>query len=129
MRLRTTRPVTFDVDDPNGQAGEFRFMKPRTPDGYEVVREEKGVKNYSIEYTNNDGGIILYFQSGNVETMSASFDNENAEFNEIVVNGYKGYSYSKLGNNALYWTDGISMFDIGGNCNMDTLWQMAKSIK
>ena len=124
-----TLDVTFDVDDPNGQTGEFRYMKPQTPEGYEVVREEKGIKNYSIEYSDNNGKIIMYFQSGPVDTMSVSLDNEDADFHEVVVNGYKGYSYSKMNNNALYWTDGIYMFDIGGNCDMETLWQMAESIK
>ena len=36
-----TLDVTFDVDDPNGTAGEFSYIKPETPEGYEIVREEK----------------------------------------------------------------------------------------
>lgn len=121
-----TLDVTFDVDDPNGQAEEFRFMKPRTPEGYEVVREEKGVNNYSIEYANNDGKIILYFQSGSVENRDVSLDNEDSNFNEIQVNGYKGYAYSKNGNVALSWTDGIYMYYITGNCDIKVLYAMVE---
>ena len=119
-----TLDVTFDVDDPNGQTGEFRYMKPQTPEGYEVVREEKGIKNYSIEYSNNNGKIIMYFQSGGVENRGVSLDNEAADFYEIQINGYKGYAYSKNGNVALSWTDGISMYYITGNCDIEVLYMM-----
>ena len=125
-----TLDVTFDVDDPNGQTGEFRYMKPQTPEGYEVVREEKySLTEYEIEYQDGVGNLIIYAQSGEIELMGVGFDNEDAEFHEIVVNGYKGYSYSKLGSNALYWTDGTSLFRLIGTCDMETLWQMVESIK
>ena len=84
---------------------------------------------YEIEYQDGVGNLIIYAQSGEIELMGVGFDNEDAEFHEIVVNGYKGYSYSKLGSNALYWTDGISLFRLIGTCDMETLWQMVESIK
>lgn len=125
-----TLDVTFEVDDPNGMAEEFRFKKPETPVGYEIVREEKySETDYEIEYHDKNENIILYWQSGDVETMGVGFDNEDAEFYEVTVNGYKGYSYSKLGKNALHWVDGVSLFGIIGTCDMDTVWRMAESIE
>ena len=125
-----TLDVTFSVEDPNGLAGEFRYRKPDTPAGYEIVREEKySETEYEIEYQDKNENVIFYWQSGNVETMQVGFDNEDAEFHEVTVNGYKGYSYSKSGNNALYWVDGVSLFGIIGTCDMDLIWEMAESIK
>lgn len=124
-----TLDVTFDVEDPNGQTGEFRYMKPQPPEGYEVVREEKNVEKYYIEFENEEGLFVSYLQQGGIEAMGLSMDNEDAAFKETYINGYKGYAYSKSGVNALTWADGICLFDIGGNCDMETLWQMAESIK
>ena len=124
-----TLDVTFDIDDPNNTAGEFRYMKPETPEGYEVVTEEKIFDfEYYIEYLSEDGKVIYYSQSAAVENMSLSLDNEDADFYEVTVNGYKGYGYSKLGNNALTWSDGISLFDLTGTCEMEILQDMAKTI-
>ena len=124
-----TLDVTFSVEDPNGLAGEFRYRKPDTPAGYEIVREEKNIQFYYIEYADSEGNSISYSQQGGIETMGLSLDNEDADFHEITINGYKGYSYSKAGVNALTWTDGNTLYDIGGTCDMDLIWEMAESIK
>lgn len=124
-----TLDITFDVDDPNDLTEEFHYKKPKTPDGYEIVREETySDTEYEIEYHNDDGQIILYIQSGSIEKMGFGIDNEDAEFHEVEINGYKGYSYSKLGNHALTWTDGMALYDIIGTCEMEVLWAMAKSL-
>ena len=124
-----TLDVTFDIDDPNGTAGEFVFKKPVTPDGYVITKEEKSTSHWYIEYKNEDGSLILYYQSKGVENLSVSYDNENADFQETTVNGHKGYQYSRLGNNALMWVDETASYDIGGTCGMDIIWKMAESVK
>ena len=123
-----TLDVTFDVEKPNGEKAEFAYIKPETPKGYEIVSEEKYKQYYSLEYKDREGKIIMYSQSGEIENMGLSIDNENAEFEEVIIDGYKGYSYSKLGNNMLIWTDGRYLYDITGTCNTDTLYDMAKSV-
>ena len=122
-----TLDVTFDVDDPNGTAGEFSYIKPETPEGYEIVREEKKGQLYYIEYEADEKKII-YYQKGGVGNRSMSLDNEDAEFYEVDISGHKGYAYSKNGTNALTWSDGTSLFDISGNCEMEVLQEMAWSI-
>ena len=47
-----------------------------------------------------------------------------ADYGEIEVNGYKGYFYKKAGCNSLLWSDGVSLFQIIGNCDMETLKKM-----
>ena len=55
-------------------------------------------------------------------------DNEDADFREITINGHKGYAYSKLGNNAITWSDGIYLYNIIGTADMKTIEKMAQSI-
>ena len=123
-----TLDVTFDIEDPNNLAGEFRYMKPETPEGYEVVVEEKEYGLYYIEYSNADGTLIYYMQQGGIDTMGLSMDNENADFGETVINGYKGYAYSKSGNNALVWFSENAMYQLTGNAAMEVLQEMTKSL-
>lgn len=125
-----TMDVTFDIDDPNQTLGEFRFMKPETPKGYTMEAETKyGDVQYEIQYTGQDGTLIYYFQSGDVASMGLGIDNEDAELEEIVVNGFKGYSYIKKGNAGLFWSDGISLYRLLGTCELSILEEMAASIK
>lgn len=125
-----TMDVTFDIDDPNQTLGEFRFMKPETPEGYTIETEMKyGSMEYEIQYTGEDGSVIYYVQSGGVDSMGLGIDNEDAELEEVVINGYKGYSYIKKGNAGLFWTDGVSFYQLLGTCEMGVLERMAETIK
>ena len=123
-----TLDVTFDIEDPNNLAGEFRYMKPETPEGYEVVVEEKYPELYFIEYSDGADHSILYFQHGSADNRTVSLDNENAEFTEIVINGIKGYAYSKNGTNSITWVEGAVLYDISGNCTMKILEEMVRTI-
>lgn len=124
-----TLDVTFEVEDPNGLMEEFRYKKPETPTGYEIVDEQKqGSSYYEIQYENPEGKIIFYSQNGSVSTTGLGLDNEDANFQKVEINGYKGYSYSKSGTNALTWTDGMALYDIGGTCEMEVLWEMVRSL-
>ena len=75
-----------------------------------------------------NGKTILYSQTGSVDSMGLGIDNEDAEFEEIIINGEKGYSYSKLGNNMLIWADATSLYQINGTCDMEVLQEMARSV-
>ena len=124
-----TIDVSFFVEDPNQQVGEFQFKKPKTPEGYEIILEEKySSTEYHLEYQGRQGEIILYSQSGSVETMGFALDYEDADVQEVDINGQKGYAYSKLGNQVLVWSDGIALYDICGTCDFEILWQMAESL-
>lgn len=123
-----TLDVYFDIDDPDRTLEDKGLRKPETPAGYEIVSEEKDDTDYTIEYRKGSKEII-YSQQGNVETMGLSIDNDDPGFKEITVNGYKGYSsYDEYGC-FMVWSDGIYLYDIGGNCSMDILEEMAESLK
>lgn len=125
-----TLDVTFDIEDPNQTLDEFHFIKPETPEGYTIDSEMKyGSMEYEIQYTGEDGTVIYYAQSGAVDSMGLSIDNEDADFQETIINGYKGYAYNKKGNVGLYWSDGTSFFQLLGTCEMSVLEKMAVSIK
>ena len=75
------------------------------------------------EYADEEGHVIYYSQGGNVAATGLKMDIE-ADYGEIEVNGYKGYFYKKAGCNSLLWSDGVSLFQIIGNCDMETLKKM-----
>ena len=56
-------------------------------------------------------------------------DNEDADVKKVLVNGYEGYSYQKRQHSALMWSDGVSLFQIIGNCKLETLEEMTKEMK
>ena len=122
-----TLDITFDVEDPNQIAAEFQFVKPKTPAGYHIESEIKyGETNYKIKYLGQDGTVIHYSQNANVSATGVKMDNEDADVQKILVNGCEGYSYQKEETSALMWSDGVSLFQIIGNCNLGILENMVK---
>lgn len=123
-----TLDITFDVDDPYGVRGEFEYKRPETPDGFEVVSESEANENTEIEYRSQKK-VIYYDQTGNVESIGISVDNEDNDFQEITVNGYKGYIAQKGENSHIIWSDGISCFELFGNVDKAFLMEVAKTVK
>ena len=122
-----TIDVTFEVEDPNQTAGEFTFIQPKTPEGYIIESEMKySDTEYEIQYSGSDGTVIYYMQSGGVDSTEVGIDYEEADYQKIAVNGHEGYSYEKAGNSALIWSDGISLFQLIGTCELNVLEEMAK---
>lgn len=123
-----TLDVYFDIDDPDSNLTDKGLRKPETPEGYEIVSEEKDDTYLIIEYRKGDTEIS-YSQQGGVESIGLSIDNDDPGFKEITVNGYKGYSSHDEYGCFMTWSDGIYLYNIGGSCSMDTLEEMAESIK
>ena len=123
-----TLDVYFDIDDPDSNLTDKGLRKPETPEGYEIVSEEKDDTYLIIEYPKGDTEIS-YSHQGGVESIGLSIDNDDPGFKEITVNGYKGYSSHDEYGCFMTWSDGIYLYNIGGSCSMDTLEEMAESIK
>lgn len=124
-----TLDVGFHVDDPDGLTKQFTCIKPKVPQGYKIVSEEKFEDiQYSILYENEDGLEISYIQSGDIESMGLGLDNEGDALRETEIGGYKGYQYSNYGNNTLIWSNGIYLFDLSGTCSMETLREIAEKM-
>ncbi|MBR1989086.1 MAG: DUF4367 domain-containing protein [Firmicutes bacterium] len=126
-----TLDITFDIQYPEDTEipTEFEPVKPKRPWGYRIDSTEMlSSSTFRIHYKNSKGKEIIYTQEGNISSMHIGIDNEEALFTEIMINGHKGFSSSKLGNNALTWSDGIYLYDIIGTCDMETIEKMARSI-
>lgn len=125
-----TLDITFDVEYPEDTEipTEFEPVKPKKPWGYKITKEQLSSFSLHMTYENRNGQTIMYSQDGNLESIGIGLDNEEAIFFETTINGHKGYSYSKLGNNALSWSDGIYFYNIIGTCDMETIEKMAQSI-
>ena len=125
-----TLDVTFDIDDPNNELEDKGFRKPKTPDGYVIVDELQDIMGLSVEYQNdNDNTVISYFQDIGVDTMGLSINNSDKEFQETMVNGWKGYMSNKKGDVFLIWSDGLYLYTLTGDCSIDILWQMAADVE
>lgn len=104
-------------------------LDPKTPAGYTIDDILEDEFTLFILYSNNDGDLILYSRDHGIENASYGIDNEDADFREVTINGFKGYSSYKEGRNHLFWTDGTDFYMLQGTCSMDVLWDMAATMK
>ena len=104
-------------------------LDPKTPAGYTIDDILEDEFTLFILYSNNDGNLILYSRDHGIENASYGIDNEDADFREVSINGFKGYSSYKEGRNHLFWTDGTDFYMLQGTCSMDVLWDMAATMK
>lgn len=122
-----TMDITFDVINPNQSSDKPEFVKPKTPAGYHIESEIMyDESKYVVKYSTEDGRVIRYSQNANVGTTGVKVDNEDADVRKILVNGCEGYSYQKEESSALMWSDGVSLFQIIGNCELKFLEDMVK---
>lgn len=117
--------ITFDI---SGERPPVE-LNPQVPKGYTVTDEYKDDFTYLFECTDNNNHRILYQRDYDIANASYGIDNEDADFREVTINGFKGYSYRKEGINALFWTDGTDFYMLQGTCSMDVLWDMAATMK
>lgn len=124
-----TLDVDFDIAYSEEQIEDVGFISPKTPEGYEIVQDEKNEDAWIIVYSN---GIkeIAYVQEKRFDTMRISLDNENNDLVETEINGVKGQKGydSALEIGTYIWSDGIYVFLISGNCDMDLLKKMVADI-
>ena len=117
--------ITFDI---SGECPPVE-LNPQVPKEYTVTNEYKDDFTYLFECTDNNNHRILYQRDYDIANASYGIDNEDADFREVSINGFKGYSYRKEGINALFWTDGTDFYMLQGTCSMDVLWDMAATMK
>lgn len=123
-----TLDVYFDIDDPDSTLTDKGLRKPETPEGYEIVSEDRDEGIYLVEYSNGKAGIS-YSQFADVENIGLSLDNEDNNITEIDINGQKGYMTEKNNTNAITWSDGVYLYDISGTCEKEVLKHMAESLR
>lgn len=121
--------ITFDVESSDGQIEDIGFVSPKTPEGYEIVQEEKNENSLIIIYSNGSEKII-YSQAKRLDTMGISVNNENNGLTETKVNGLKGYKgyEEKLNLAILTWCDGVYRYEITGDCNVKALERLVDNM-
>ena len=121
-----TLDITFDIED-NGIPRDWTTYIPETPIGYTITEQYTDDNSCIIIYSDSNEREIIYSYS-NIENINVSIDNEDSDFKETTINGCKGYSSAKDDTNALYWASGTYFYELQGTCDIDTLYQMAKSL-
>lgn len=122
-----TLDVTFNIEGPETN-GDFVYKNPNAPSEYTstIITKEHGT--YIMEFVSPEEDTIIYSQQSMDESMSLSLDNEDAYFEEITINGYKGYESIKDGVSALHWADGVYYYNLQGTCEITVLKEMAESL-
>ena len=124
-----TLDVTFELENPNTE-DFFTFKEPVVPDSYtrEVTFRNRDIQD--IDYIDEKNKkTIIYQQARIIETMSLSIDNDDENFAQIEVNGFKGYAATEDAVSFIVWSDGISLYTISGNISLDELFAFAESIQ
>ncbi len=117
--------ILFEKDDPNGLVEqEFRAIKPDFPEGYEIVQEEFIPGRYFIAAVDAEGHLITYTQL-NSEGSGATIDVEQGEIYQEIVDG-QTFIIQEAG--TILFDNGLYVFIIDGDGNVDILIQMGKSI-
>lgn len=125
--VQGTLDVTFELDK-NQSPNSISMTLPTPPTGYSILEEFNDNSSCIIIYSDSLENQIIYSHCNNIENMNLSIDNEDAVFEEVTINGCKGYSSYKDGVNALYWASGTCFYELQGTCDMNMLWQMAESM-
>ena len=84
-----TLDVTFDVDANLVDVADV--ILPKTPIGYTITEKIDDGSSYIMIYSDLHESQIIYSRSGDIENMSISIDNEDADFKETTIRGFKGY--------------------------------------
>ena len=102
-------------------------MKPKTPNGYSIVSEDKESDRYSVEYKDDDGHSIYYSQYL-PDDVTTSIDSERHKITKEKIGEYEvviGVSDKDVLSNC---NDGNYVYDIDGTCDADTIKKMMESI-
>lgn len=122
-----TLDVTFEVNAENNSKVD-NVSIPETPAGYTITEQSKDDIFCDISYEDSKNNQIIFSACKSIETMGLSIDNEDADFKETTINGYKGYTYYKDGLSAIFWTDSAYFYTLQGTCDMSILLKMTESM-
>ncbi len=105
---------------------EYIYIPKYIPYNYKVSSIYSNYSICKITFTNGNEDIIFtQYQSVNA---NIGIDNEDVMKEEIKINNFTGYSYSKKGHDTLIWDNNNYIFILMGKNNKDTLIEMAESL-
>ena len=124
--------VTFQPEEkeelPPPTIIEQYFEPSYLPEGYVEVSRNDFENIIQIEYENESGEIMSFFQM-TMENRKMSIDTEGTESKEIMVNDNVGIFSSNKGNNTILWDDGQYAYFISTVSVEETILEIAKSLE
>ena len=108
-------------------AVQFAYMKPKTPNGYSIVSEDKESDRYSVEYKDDDGHSIYYSQYL-PDDVTTSIDSERHKITKEKIGEYEVVIGVSDRDVLSICNDGNYVYDIDGTCDADTIKKMMESI-
>lgn len=120
--------ISFIVDNDDSNIDFIVMEAEYIPKGFDKIDTEKLYTMIFITYKNEDGEEIIYKQN-KITNGTSIIDTENAEIENIVINGYKGQIVYKNETNHLIWLDNEYLYSIRSTIEKEELIKMAESIK
>ena len=119
--------IIFIEEDSENYDNCFDYVKPRIPDGFTVVLEEKLENDYFISMKDSSGAIINYEQM-QPDGTTISLDSEHSNNITEIVNGVEIVISRENNATTFICNDGKYIFQIQGNADEDLLRQMMMSV-
>lgn len=121
--------VTF-VDDKQDVPDEIAFeprMPSYIPEGYVVKEERESARKYDVIYVDDNNGVIHFLQMWKKNVLT-TLNTEDAEYKEIVVNGYKGIAYINQGLTNIVVVDNTYAYRLSGTIDEEELIKIGEKI-
>jgi hypothetical protein len=118
---------TITFDSTNTEDTAFEYIVPPVPDGYEIVAEDKGPASYLLTFRNKDGQEIGYEQY-TPEGTAIGLDNEQAHPRKEMIGDQEIVIWEKDQYVAIIFTDDRYVYDIDGNCGLETVHDVVEKM-
>lgn len=113
-----------DEDIPeNNKTIETYYAPTYIPEGYEIKMDEKFNLYRSSNYESNTGYIYFTQQLNDID--DSYIDTEQSQYENIMINGYKGIIVLKSASCTIYWNDNKYNFLI----TMENSWTKEEAIR
>ena len=105
----------------------FEYIRPEIPKGYRITEEVKTFEDYDITMEDDAGHVIYYLQ---MEANSTSLDlfNETEEIRQTEIGGRNAVISHNEDMHTILIEDGKYVYLLEGECDYDTLMELAKKI-
>ena len=124
---QTTEPSgSIPVTETSGEITDH--LPALIPAGYTVTEKITTSSLVQIVYVDKSGAELIFMKA---PKSSAQFglDTEGAEVEQLTVNGYPGYTYTKNSLGSLIWSDDYFAYSIIGQITKEAMIDLASSTK
>lgn len=119
--------IMFVQDSKEAITPGFDYIRPDVPKGYHITEEVIGGNNYFIEFRNESDESIRYEQM-RPDAANLSIYNEGGKISHQNINGHDAVITQWDDDTMIVIEDGEYVFELEGNCDYNTLIDIAKNI-